>query len=139
MQVAHDSDSSDKNYLYVMTSDKAPKVTVKVCEHSFKATVDTGATINVIDQDTFAKMKGPELKPTNIQAFGYTAMKPVKFMGKFEALIETQKRVTVATFYVTKTTDSSNLISSETAQELGLISLHLHKMLTTKDKLDNTT
>ena len=120
-----------------MTSDKAPKVIVKVCEHSFKATVDTGATINVIDQDTFAKMKGPELRPTNIQAFAYTATKPVKFMGKFEALIETRKRVTVGTFYVTKTIDSGNLISSETAQELGLISLHLHKVSTTKDnKLD---
>ena len=44
-------------------SDKAPKVTVKVCEHSFKAMVDTGATINIIDQDMFAKMKGPELRP----------------------------------------------------------------------------
>ena len=51
-QVEHDSDSSDENYIYAMTSDKAPKVNVKVCTHSFKATVDTGATINVIDHNT---------------------------------------------------------------------------------------
>ncbi len=85
-----------------MTSDKAPKVNVKVCEHTFKATLDTGATINVIDHNTYVKMKGPELRTTNIKAFAYTGKKPVKFMGKFEALIETRKRVTVATFYVTK-------------------------------------
>ena len=46
-QVEHDSDSSDENYLYAMTSYKAPTLTVKVCEHSFKATVDTGATITI--------------------------------------------------------------------------------------------
>ena len=123
-----------------MTSDKAPKVNVKVCTHSFKATVDTGATINVIDHNTYAKMNKvnkPELKPTNIKAFAYTATKPVQFVGKFEAVIETRKRVTVATFYETKTTDSGNLISSQTAQELGLISLHLHKVSSTNDnKLD---
>ena len=96
--------------------------------------MDTGATINVIYQDTYAKMKGPELKPTNIKAFAYTATEPVKFKGKLEALIETRKRVTVPTFYITKTTDSGNLISSETAQELGLISLHVHKVSATKDK-----
>jgi uncharacterized protein (DUF2249 family) len=136
-KVEQNSDSSDENYLYAMTSDKAPKVNVKVCEHTFKTTLDTGAIINIIDHNTYVKMKGPELRTTNIKAFAYTAKKPVKFMGKFEALIETQKRVTVATFYVTKTTDSSNLISSETAQELGLISLHLNKVSTTKDnKLD---
>ena len=133
----HDSDSSDENYVYAMTSNRAPKANVKVCEHSFKATVDTGATINVIHHNTYNKMNRPELKPTNIKAFAYTATKPVQFVGKFEAVIETRKRVTVATFYVTKTTDSGNLISSETAQELGLISLHLHKVSSTKDnKLD---
>ena len=55
-------------------------------------------------------------------------------LGKFEALIETRKRVTVATFYVVKTPDSGNLISSTTAQDLGLISLHINKLSNTKDK-----
>ena len=32
-QVEHDSNSSDENYIYAMTSDKAPKVNVKVCSH----------------------------------------------------------------------------------------------------------
>ena len=90
-QVQHDSDSSDENYIYAMTRDKAPKVNVKVCTHSFKATVDTGATINVIDHNTYVKMNKPELKPTNIKAFAYTATKPVQFVGKFEAVIETRR------------------------------------------------
>jgi hypothetical protein len=57
----------------------------------------------------------------------------VQFLGKFEALIETKKRIAVATFYVAKTTNSGNLISATTAQELGLISLNPNKVSTTKN------
>ena len=53
-------------------------------------------------------------------------------MGKFEAVIETRKRISVATFYVAKAANCGNLLSLSTAQELGLISLYLDK-LTSKD------
>ncbi|CAB4006435.1 Retrovirus-related Pol poly from transposon [Paramuricea clavata] len=53
---------------------------------------------------------------------------------KFETTVETRKRIAVATFYVAKTTDSGNLISLTTAQELGLTSLYLNKVSMTKDK-----
>ena len=129
-----ESSDSDENYLYAVTNTTTPKVNVKICQHSFKATVDTGASINVIDQNTYAKMKGVELQRTSVKAFAYNSAKPVKFIGKFETTVETRKRIAVATFYVAKTTDSGNLISLTTAQELGLISLHLNKVSMTKDR-----
>ena len=49
-------------------------------------------------------------------------------MGKLEAVIETRKRISVATFYVAKAANSGNLLSLSIAQELG----HLDK-LTSKD------
>ncbi len=110
-----ESESLDEEYLYTVRSNQTPKVNVKVCQHWFKATVDTGATINVVDQETFAKMVKPDLKKTSIKAFVFDAKSPVRFVGKFEATIETRKRVTVATFYVTKTTTSGNLIPATTA------------------------
>jgi hypothetical protein len=132
-----DSDSSSDDYLYAVKSNKTPKVRVTVCKHSFDATIDTGATINVIDKITFDRMDGVELKKTNIKAFAYNAQEPVKFQGKFEATVETRKRVAVATFYVAQTPDSGNLISATTAQDLGLISLHINKVLKSKDaKID---
>ena len=77
-------------------------------------------------------MKDPKLKPT--KAFAYTGTKPVKFVRKFEALIETRKRDNMAAFYVTKTSDSGNLIDLvSNGSELGIISLHLHKVSTTED------
>ena len=75
--------------IYIRHQNKTLKVNVKVCEHSFKATVDTGATINVIDKNMYAKMKGTELKITTIRVFAYNATKPIKFLGKFEALTDT--------------------------------------------------
>ncbi len=122
-----ESESSDEEYLY----------TVKWFKHWFKATLDTGATINVVDQETFAKMvkPWPDLKKTSIKAFPFDAKSPVRFVGRFEATIATRKRVAVATFYVTKTTTSSgNLISATTAQDLGLISKHLNTISNTNDK-----
>jgi hypothetical protein len=121
----NDTDSSDEDYIYAIKDQETPKVIVKVCQHSFKATVDTGATINVIDKTTYDNMSGPQLTKTSIKAFAYNATKPMQFLGKLEALIEAKKRIAVATFYVAKTTNSGNLISAKTAQELGSLSARL--------------
>ena len=80
--------------------------------------VDTGASINVIDQKTCSKL-------CQTRAFAYNQSEPVNFMGKFDAVIETKKRMSVATFYVAKGQNSGNLLSLSTAQDLGLITLNL--------------
>ncbi len=90
--------------------------------------------LNMIDRAAYEMMDGVELKKTNVKAFPCNTQTPVKFLRKFEALIDTRKRVAAATFYVVNTLDSGNLISSATAQDLCLISLHINKLSTTKDK-----
>ena len=72
------------------------------------------------------------LSRTNTKAFAYNTNSPVEFLGKFEAVIERRKRMTVATFYVAKGERCGNLLSLTTAQELGLVSIHVDK-ITTKD------
>ena len=96
----------------------------------FRTMVDTGAMISVIDQNTYAKMENAELKHTKIKAIAYNSPEPVRFLGKFEAVVETEKRVAIGAFYVTKGINSGNLLSLSTAQDRGLISLHLHKLST---------
>ncbi len=134
----NNSDNSDEDYLYAVNKDQenTAKVKVKVCGASFMMTLDTGATINVIDEQTFSKMDGVQLKPTNTKAFPYNSAQSVKFLGKFEAVIETRKRLSVAIFYVVKGQNSGNLLCLSTAQELGLITLHLNNLTTKDDKLD---
>ncbi len=75
----NESDQSDSNtegedYLYNVRNKKPPQVRVTVCKSSFKATIDTGATIDVIDKS----MDGVHLKKTNIKAFAYMSDKPVR-------------------------------------------------------------
>ena len=90
-------------------------------------TIDTGSSINVIDKNTFAKLRDITLKPTSVKAYPFNSDKPVKMEGKFRALAESKHKFTVATIYVTSE-DGGCLLSSEIAQELGLVSLHLNQM-----------
>ena len=92
--------------------------------------VDTGASINVIDKETFAKLPAITLEKMTTRAFAYDYQKPVTFIGKFDALMESQKRYAIASFYVVNNNTSGNLISADTAQELGVVALHLNKIST---------
>ena len=130
--LTHSDSSSDDEYLYPVKTNakRRPYTRVKVLGHSFNAMVDTGASINVIDKETFAKLPAITLEKTTTRAFAYDNNKPVTFIGKFDALVETRKRYAIATFYVVNNNTSGNLISADTAQALGLVTLHLNKILT---------
>ena len=52
-------------------------------------------------------------------------------------LSKQKKRVSVATFYVTKAENCGNLLSITTAQELGLISLHTDKLASKDAAIEN--
>ena len=61
------------DYLCSVQADKSsPKADVKMLRHKFKMTIDTGATINVIDRKTFQKQKKVTLRNTNTQAYTYS-------------------------------------------------------------------
>ena len=116
--------SSEEDYLYSMTDNRKNnnRVNVTVGGAKFKITIDMGASNNVIDRETYNKIQGMKLSRTNTKAFAYNTSSPVEFLGKFEAVIETRKRMTIATFYVAKGESCGNLLSLNTAQELGLVS-----------------
>ena len=81
-------------------------------------------------------MKDVKLTRTNMKAYAYSKTAPVEFVGKFDATIETKKRMSVATFFVVKAKHCGNLLSLNTAQELGLVSLHLNKLTSNDEKLE---
>ena len=73
---------------------------MKIQGNKLSMTVDTGATINVLDRRTFDQMANNNLQPTNVKAYAYNTTTPLKFLGKFEAAIETTRRSAVAIFFV---------------------------------------
>ena len=133
--------SADDEYFYVVNSTKPtkeiPYVNVKIQGNKLRMTVDTGATINVLrDRRTFDQMTNITLQPTNVKAYAYNNTTPVKFLGKFEAAIETKRRYAVATFCVVQDAKLTGgcLLRSNTAQQLGLLIFNLNKITEQKSK-----
>ncbi|CAB4000606.1 PREDICTED: uncharacterized protein LOC107336737 [Paramuricea clavata] len=117
-----DNESSDSdNYCYSVNDTKTqnPYTKLKINNRNVKFTVDTGSSINIIDQQTFEQTK------TNIKAYAFNSNVPVKMNGKFTTIVESRRKITVTTIYVTKA-NGGCLLSGSTAEELGLISWHLN-------------
>ena len=115
-----------------------PKTNVTIKGQKIKMTVDSGASINVIDEDTFSKLKGIELHKTDVKAYTYGGKQPVRFLGKFSATIETRKSIAAADIYVIKEKNCGCLLSCSTAQELRLISFDLDAIQSFAEKSIDT-
>lgn len=83
--------------------------------------VDTGSSINVIDEHTFEMIKKPQLSHANTKVFAYGSDKTLKLMGKFQATIETDSKITTAPVYVVQG-KYGNLLCYDTSVELNIVS-----------------
>ena len=121
-----------------MSSDspRTPKAWINVAGNNFKAIMDSGATIYVIDSDTFVNLHNIKLLHISTKGYPYQSKIPVDFLGKFETIIETKKKCTVGTIYVVKGKDSGCLLSLQIIQELGLIQLQLNALQSQKLQKD---
>ncbi|XP_052777873.1 uncharacterized protein K02A2.6-like [Mya arenaria] len=83
--------------------------------------VDTGSSINVIDEKAYNAMKPkPKLNKTDTKVYAYGSIEAVKIMGQFQAMIETKDKFTTAMIYVTKG-NSGNLLSYSTSVSLQVV------------------
>ncbi len=129
------SHSPTPSYCYAVETQRTnnPVAKVKINNQYIKFTVDTGSTINIIDPTTFDQLGNVTLVKTHIKAFPFNSTTPVKMKGKFCTEIESRRKITVANIYVTDG-NGGCLLSGSTAQELGLISLHLNTVNTSPTK-----
>ncbi|CAC5363752.1 unnamed protein product [Mytilus coruscus] len=98
-----------------------PRICVKINESNINVLIDTGSSINVIDEDTYNRMKRkPKLIATKTKVFAYGSHQNLDFVGKFDTVIETRDKLTNATVYVSKGT-SGNLLCYDTSLELQII------------------
>ena len=84
---------------------KLPYYDITINGKKTKILIDTGSSINIIDEDTLGKIN---LKPkldepkTKAYAYGQSAKLPIK--GTFKATTESKHRITVSEFHVVKRT-----------------------------------
>jgi hypothetical protein len=113
------------------------KVKININAIPIKFQIDSGADVNIIDEDTFVTLKGKvTLKKSNAKWFAYNSSSPLPLVGKFTAAIVTKKRYDVADFYVIKGSRSSGcLLGSTSAVNLGI----LHIVNQVKSKAGTTS
>ena len=99
---------------------------VTVENREFQVLVDTGATVNVMDDVTFKRLLADKvaLRKSSSVLRAYQSNEkpsaPLKVMGKFEAIVESNTRIAPATF-IKGHTNTEPLIGFQTAEDLGLV------------------
>ena len=117
--------SEEEDYVYTVSQETREKThaTVKINGQDVLFLVDTGATVDIIDSTTYAKLKRKSSfrkSSTKIYAYGFHT--PLPLNGQFQATLESKKRYTVSQIYVIDGA-GGNLLSAKTAQDLALVQL----------------
>ena len=83
------SESSDDDYVFYMdgrNKKRKLEVSVKINQENIKFLLDTGASINVIDENSWKQInsrKNIQHQPTNVKVYPYGASKSLKVLGQF--------------------------------------------------------
>ena len=119
-----------------------PQARIKINNVNFLFMIDTGASINVIDENAFSRLQNNtkrnsiRLKKPKTKVYAYGSTTPLPVVGTFVTVVESRRRLTSAMFYVVKE-DHGSLLSYKTAQELDLIRLNVSSINTTTDDLNS--
>ena len=126
---ACDTSSDSEDYVFGMQEEenvnavksKQPSLNVTVNGLNVRMLVDTGSSINVLDENTYQKFQvKPKLLKTDTKVFTYGSNTNFPLLGKFIGTLETQHKITTATIYVTKGA-SGCLLCYDSAVELQVI------------------
>ena len=101
--------------------DNTVPITVEVT--SIPVIIDSGASVNVLDSDTFSQLtdKGIILRHSNVKIYPYGSETPLPVKGTFNANVSTPDLHTLADFVVVENLNAGSLLGKKTATELGLL------------------
>ena len=123
---------TDEEFIYTITpSKKTPEITVKVAEVPVQVIIDTGSSVNILNNEHFKKIKqqNPSIKlqPTKTKVFAYGAKHPLHLLGQFTAAIQHNSTRTTGTFLVTEENNTC-LLSYNTSTGLGLLNININSI-----------
>ena len=101
-----------------------PHAIVKIGDFPVHHIVDSGATVNVLDNSTFLEINAQSpipLSETHLKLFPYGSSTPLNIQGCFTAHVSHKESSTSATFIVVKNHKSGSLLGHNTAADLGLL------------------
>ncbi|XP_022810383.1 uncharacterized protein LOC111347399 [Stylophora pistillata] len=105
-----------------------PVRNIKIENREAKVLIDTGASVNVMDEGTFQQLLANKIKLEKSTSVLHSYQtnenpsRPLIVMGKLDAVVESNTRIIPATFHVIKgNTNTEPLIGFQTAESLGLV------------------
>lgn len=116
-------DDSDYAFSATPRTSKLPRRELLICGSPVTMTVDSGATVNILDSATYKGLRSPPaLRKATTRVYPYGSNTPLDIPGCFSADFNFRGTVVHATVHVVRGT-GGNLLSFTTAQELGVLSL----------------
>ncbi len=120
-EVRTESSSDDEAFVFKIGNKDRPIYTVNVDSTPINMLIDSGSTLNILDEISFKKLKTkPNLEDSKTKIFTYQAKEPLKLKGTFIAHTEAFGKETDAKFYVTEGTGGS-LLGQKTAEKLEIL------------------
>ncbi len=118
--------TSDDEYLFTVAISQVsnlttPKANVMIANVPLQVLIDSGASINVIDEKAYhAITKSPQnnqlsLRHTSTKIYSYGGTSPLPVLGTFYTRVESKTRTTPATIYVIKGENGCLLYSKATS------------------------
>ena len=105
--VADPDSSSDNEYMYAVNIEspvsKVPTVSVQISGIMVNTIIDTGASIDILDEATYNKVHRHNnilLTPSLKRLFAYGLATQMKVLGSFRSLISIDNAQCVSTFHV---------------------------------------
>ena len=107
-----------------------PIIRIKIEDHEMAVLIDTGSTVNVMDEHTYRKnfARTCKLRKNRSVIHSYHTLEspipPLKIIGKIDTVVESEETIIPATFYVVEgCTNTEPLLSYDKAENLKLISI----------------
>ena len=99
-----------------------PTCKIKMFNHSFEFLLDTGATVNLIDGQTFKKIKNyVNLQNSSTSIYPFQGNKPLALLGQIKAPVIHKGIEYQEIFYVTENQCSGCIIGYKTRIKMNLI------------------
>ncbi|KAJ1155086.1 hypothetical protein NDU88_007822, partial [Pleurodeles waltl] len=98
-----------------------PMSMVHINGKSATVLIDTGASVNVMDETLFRQLTpAPVLSPTTTKIYNYGGREPLPLKGTVEVSVSSEQAAALARFYVVAG-DRGTLLGCHTAEELELV------------------
>lgn len=123
------SDDSDDSYVFALHKGhpvhsvykELPSASVIVHGTAITALIDSGASVNLLDEQDFkALKKPPPLKRDTTIIKAYGIKEPLNTLGVFTTEVESTSKIACADFHMVHS-NTGSILSYHTARELGLI------------------